>query len=263
MAGTDLRRLLRRPGLKVGHGVFEFATPGIGQILKAAGVEFTFIDMEHTGFDLGDIKRLVAYMRAADLPCMVRAPSRETHHLSRVLDVGADGLMVSNVETADQARAACDAAKYPPMGRRAVAVQVAHDRYRPATIAETIRATNRRTAVILMIETAEGVENADAIAAVDGVDCLWLGHYDLSTSLGVPGDFAAPVFTAAVDRIIAAARRHRRSLGRMVMTAQDGRAAFAQGFDALCYGGDIWTYADAVSQGVAALRQACGGKKRQ
>ncbi len=254
---VNFREFLRRPGLKVGHGVFEFATTGIGEILVAAGVEFVFLDMEQTAFDMYDIKRLVAYMRAAGLPTMVRGPSLESHDFSRVMDAGADALVVANVDNPEIVRRGLDALKFPPAGKRPVSGQMAHDRYRPGNLAEMIRDTNERTALIVMIETVEGLEKVDEIAAVDGVDCLWIGHYDLSTWLGVPGEFEHPVFLRAQDKIVAAGKRHGRALGRLVHNIEAGEAVYRAGFDTICFGGDIWTYFRAVSEGVSGLKQAC------
>ena len=102
--------------------------------------------------------------------------------------------MLPMVGTADEARHIVNSMKYHPAGKRGVALQVAHDRYRPGSVADKFAAANKRTTLFCQIETAEGVENADAIAAIDGVDCLWVGHFDLSVSLGIPGQFDHPNF---------------------------------------------------------------------
>src|SRR6201987_5736511 len=102
--------------------------------------------------------------------------------------------------------------KYPPDGGRGVALQVSHDRYRPGAVMDKFVAANRRSTFFCQIETAEGVENADAIAALPGVDCLWVGHFDLSVSLGVPGQFESKTFTDAIDRVVAAAKKHANAL---------------------------------------------------
>ena len=95
-----------------------------------------------------------------------------------------------------------------------MALQVAHDRYRPGAVADKFTAANQRTTLFCQIETAEGVENADAMAAIDGVDCLWVGHFDLSVSLGIPGEFDHQDFKRRDRRTIAAARKkHKKALG--------------------------------------------------
>ena len=144
-------------------------------------------DLEHSGFGFETVKSALRYFEAADLPAIVRVPSREYHHIARAMDMGAEGLMLPMVGNADEVRHIVNSMKYHPAGKRGVALQVAHDRYRPGAVADKFAAANERTTLFCQIETAEGVENADAMAAIDGVDCLWVGHFDLSVSLGIPG----------------------------------------------------------------------------
>ena len=114
--------------------------------------------------------------------------------------MGAEGLMLPMVGNVDEARHILKSMKYTPDGGRGVALQVSHDRYRPGPVVDKFVAANRRSTFFCQIETADGVENADAIAALPGVDCLWVGHFDLSVSLGVPGEFGSKTFTDAIAR---------------------------------------------------------------
>ncbi|MGH6718485.1 MAG: HpcH/HpaI aldolase family protein [Alphaproteobacteria bacterium] len=244
--------------LKVGHFVVEFATPGIGHILASAGCDFVLFDMEHSGFGFETVKSVIRYMQAAGLPTIVRVPSKEYHHIARACDMGAEGIMLPMVGSAAEARRILDAVKYHPEGRRGVALQVAHDDYRPGPVKDKLAAANRRTTLFAQIETAEGVRNAAAIAALDGVDCLWVGHFDLSVSLGVPGEFEHPKFTKAIARVVAAARAHGTSLGRLVPTVEQGVRLHAAGFDFICYSGDVWVLHNALAEAVAGLRRGVG-----
>lgn len=240
----------------------EFVTPGIGHILAAAGCDFAFLDMEHSGFSTETVKAALRFLEAGGIPTLVRVPSRDPHDISRVADMGAEGVMVSLVGTAAVARAAADALKYPPEGRRGVALGVAHDRYRrPASPAAALAEANARTTLVLMIETAEGVENAEAIAATPGADVLWLGHFDLSASLGIPGDFAHPRFRAATERVVAAARARGLGLGRLVAAPEEAEQAWRDGFRMLAWSGDAWLLQQAVADGLRGLRRlgAAGG----
>ena len=108
-----------------------------------------------------------------------------------------------------------------------------------------------------MIETAEGIENIDEIAAVAGVDCLWIGHFDLSASLGIPGQFDHPTFAKAEDQVRRAARKHNKALGRLAADAEGCAALYRAGFDVVCYSGDLWVYQQALIAGVAELRASC------
>ena len=187
-----LKRLCRSRELKLGHFLIEFATPGIGHILKGAGCDFAFIDMEHSGFSFETVKSAVRYCEAAQLPAIVRVPSKSYHHIARAADIGAEAVMVPMVDTDAEARELVSHLKYTPLGARGVALGIAHDNFRGAgPVHERLAAANERTCLFALIETASGVEHVDAIAAVEGVDGLWIGHFDLSSSLGIPGEFDA------------------------------------------------------------------------
>src|SRR5262249_35894204 len=147
---------------------------------------------------------------------IVRVPSADYHFLARVHDMGARGVMVPMVGTATQAEAIVRACKYPPEGARGAAFGVAHDDFRSGDVATTMVAANRDNLIITQIETAQGVEHVDEIAAVPGIDVLWIGHFDLSLSLGVPGQFDHPRFVEAIDTVVAAASAHSRPLGILV-----------------------------------------------
>ena len=258
MSKTSLKDMARNKDLKVGHFIVEFATPGIGHIMKSAGCEFVLFDMEHSGFSIETVKSSIRYMQAAGLPIIVRVPSREYHHIARVCDMGAEGVMMPMVGTADEAKRIVDAIKYYPDGARGVALQVAHDDYRAGPVKEKLAAANLRTTVFIQIETAEGVDNAMAIAAVPGVDCLWVGHFDLSVSLGIPGEFENPKFKTAIGKVAAATREHGKALGRLVPNVETGYECVALGFDFICYSGDVWVLHNALAEAVGRLKAGPG-----
>jgi 2-keto-3-deoxy-L-rhamnonate aldolase RhmA len=254
MAGT------RKP--KFGHFIVEFATPGIGHILKSAGCDFVLFDLEHSGFHFETVKSAIRYFEAADLPTIVRVPSKEYHHIARAMDMGAEGLMLPMVNDAAEARHIVNSMKYHPLGGRGVALQVAHDRYRPGTVADKFVATNKRTTLFCQIETAAGVKNADAMAAIDGVDCLWVGHFDLSVSLGIPGQFDHRDFRKAIDKTVAATQKHGKALGRLVPNVDTGIAIYNEGFDFICYSGDVWVLHNALAEAISQLRAGTKGKRK-
>jgi len=261
MASPSLRTMVRSKDVKIGHFVVEFATPGIGQILKGAGCDFTLFDTEHSGFSFETIKSVLRYMQAADLPTIVRVPSMEYNHIARAADMGAEGVMVPMIGNADQARDVVSSLKYHPEGSRGVALGIAHDRYVQGPVLEKLAAANKRTTLFAQIETAEGVANADEIAAVDGVDCLWIGHFDLSASLGIPGEFDHRHFKNAVRAVTKACENHKKALGRLVPTVEEGIKLNRAGHDFICYSGDVWALQQAVASGVAAIRAAADKRK--
>ncbi len=253
---TGLRAHAGTSTAKVGTFIFQFVTPGIGQILKAAGADFAVLDMEHTGFGFDTARAAVAYMRAGDLPVIVRVPSKAYDHIARAMDIGADGVMVPMVSSVEQAVQAVRTVKYFPQGHRGVAMGLAHERYRRhgGTLAERFAEHNASTLVILQIEDGAGADAADAIAALDGVDVLWIGHNDLSVALGKPGDFADAAFVAAEEKTIAACRKHGKSAGRLARDAAEAVEFTRRGYDWVSIAGDVMLLQGALADGVAKVR---------
>jgi len=259
MAFSGLKEMTRSRELKVGHMIFEFATPGIGYICKEAGCDFVIVDLEHTGFSYETIKDVLRAIEAAGVPNIVRVPSKEYHHIARALDVGAEGLMLPMVNDAREAESIVRSMKYFPRGQRGVGLGLAHDRYRSGPVMEKLEQANAKTTLFAQIETAEGVRNADDIAGVDGVDCLWVGHFDLSASLGIPGEFGHRKFTDAIEKVRKACDRHDTSFGRLVGSVEEGIERNREGFDFICYWGDVWAYQAAITSAIGAIRKGAGG----
>lgn len=258
----SLRQRARAGEVVRGAMVFEFFSPGVARILELAGAEFALFDMEHSGLGLETLKSLCASCRGLTVAPMARVPRGEYHFIARALDVGVHGVMVPMVESASQAEHLAEALRYPPEGRRGAAFGFAHDHYgrptagrsgesrkarfspklaRSASVGDviaTMRAANARNLFIGQIETERGLEAVEEIAAVEGLDVLWLGHFDLTNFLGIPGQFEHPTYLAAVARIVAAARRHGKGLGFMAADAAMARRYRALGFNMLASGTD-------------------------
>src|SRR5207244_12962932 len=149
--------------------------------------------------------------------------------LARPLDLGAMGIMIPMVESEEQARLFVRSAKYPPDGGRGAAFGVAHDDYEGGDVAAKMTSANAEVLLIGLIETATGIENVEKIAAVDGLDVLWIGHFDLTNSMGIPGQFTHPKFLRAVDSVLEASRRPRKAPGLIAADAETGRRPLAPG----------------------------------
>ena len=240
--GSMARKNLRQRALSgetlLGSMVFEFFTPGIAQILKLSGCEYVIYDMEHAGFSIESLKVQCAHCRGLGMAPMVRVPRGEYHFLARALDVGAHGVMVPMVDSVDQAKAIAEATHYPPKGRRGAAFAFPHDDYEPGDPATKMRAADARNLIIAQIETERGLEAVEGIAAVDGIDCLWLGHFDLTNFMGIPGQFEHPAYVAAVKRIVAAGRQHKKALGFMAADTNWAKQYKRLGFNMVATGTD-------------------------
>ena len=256
MASPSFRALLESKEISVGIFLAEFITSGIGQIIKTAGCDFAFLDMEHAALGFETVKHTLRTLHDAGVASMVRPPTKNSHHIARALDVGAMGVMPPMLGTAEEARRIVNSMKYAPAGERGVALGIAHDDYKPGTVNEKFDAANKKTCFIGLIETAEGIKNIDEIASVDGVDCLWIGHFDLSCSLGIPGQFDHPDFIAAVDKVVAAGIKHNKALGRLVPTVEEGLALYKRGFNMIAYSIDIHIFQNALTKSVESLKRS-------
>lgn len=241
--------------IAIGTFLMEFNTTGIGRLAAEAGAEFAVFDMEHTGWGLETIRQLMATTGGTNMVPLVRIPATEYHFIARALDMGAMGIMSPMVENADQAARMVAAAKYPPVGRRGAAFTIAHDNYTGGDIVEKIQTANSQTLLLAQIETAAGVRHVEEIAAVPGIDVLWIGHFDLSNSLGIPGQFEHPQFQAALSAVLAACRKHGKVPGFMASDVPTGKRLLDQGFRMLAYSGDLWIYQTALRAGIAALQE--------
>jgi 2-keto-3-deoxy-L-rhamnonate aldolase RhmA len=250
-----LKQTLAAGGTALGSMVFEFVTPGIARICANAGAQFVMYCMEHTGIALETLKPQFALCRALGVTPLVRVPATEYHFIARSLDAGAIGVMVPLVDTAEQAERIVSFTRYPPDGRRGAAFGFAHDDYQSGDVAQKMRAIHERTLVICMIETRAGLENVEAIAAVPGVDVLWLGHFDLTNFLGIPGQFSHPYYRDAVKRIVEAARRHGKSAGYMAADEALGREYLAHGYRMIATGTDQALLQNATARLITAWKK--------
>jgi len=248
------KELLHGSHEPVGTYIAEFIGPHLGPVLSSAGADFGMIDMEHSGFTYETVKSGLRHLHDAGVASLVRPPSRTYDHISRALDVGAQALMPPMVGSAEEARRILGYMKYPPDGERGVILNVAHDGYVPGPPHEKLANANAMTAFVPLIETPEGIADIDAIAAIDGVDCLWIGHFDLSCRMGIPAQFDHPEFQAAVDKVLAAGAANGKRVGRMVGSVDEAVALRAMGFSAFMYSGDIFLYQAALADGIGQVR---------
>jgi 2-dehydro-3-deoxyglucarate aldolase/4-hydroxy-2-oxoheptanedioate aldolase len=170
--------------------------------------------------------------------------------------------MIPMVQDADQARRVVESAYFPPLGCRGAGFGMAQDDYERGSSVDKIAALNERTMVIAQIESPRGVENLEQIAAVKGIDCLWVGHNDLSIQMGIPGQFSSTRFVDAVKRVADVADRHGLAAGVMVGDPAGAEEWLGRGYRAIAYGADFRLFADALSNGIKAVRDTASRNTR-
>ena len=231
-----------------GAMIFEFFSPGIPIILKNAGCEFIIFDMEHGGLSLEQFKNLAIISNAHKIAPLIRIPQVSYNYVARALDLGAAGIMAPMVNTPEDALNIVHSSKYPPQGKRGAGFGFAHDNYINENPLSYIKKANNSLINIIQIESKKALENVEEIASIEGVDCLWVGHFDLTNFLGIPGDFNSNIYIDAVNKIIMAARNHNKSLGIMVNNKQELEIYSKQGFNMIAIGTEMNILSKSISQ---------------
>lgn len=254
-----LRQRLKQGDLLLGQLLLEFFTPGIGPMLDACGLDFVIFDMEHGRCDIGLLEAMIASCRGSGIAPLARVPDLNFAPLSRVLDLGARGVMVPRVETREQTEDIVKQLKYAPQGRRGVALGVAHDLYRAAG-AEFFPQANEETLVIVQLETARAFENLEAIVSVPGVDVAWVGHYDLTVSMGFPAQFDHPRLLDAMDSLVTVCQKHGVAPGFLPPTQESAAHWISKGFRMISLGSDIGVFLDGMTRFRNFVKQGSGGR---
>jgi 2-keto-3-deoxy-L-rhamnonate aldolase RhmA len=214
MIGVNLaKQKLAAKDLVLCFGVNQIRSPNIAMMAAACGFDALYIDLEHNPTSLETAAGICVAAIGLGITPIARVSSHDPQDSTRILDCGAQGVMVPHVNTAAEARAIVEACRFAPMGHRSAAGTVPSLGYAALSQPEICRRLNEETLLIAMIETPEAVANADAIAAVDGIDMLHIGSTDLSTEMGIPGDYKHERMRAAYETIAAAATRHGKSMG--------------------------------------------------
>lgn len=200
----SLKERLARSDLTIGSWI-TLGHPAIAEIMASAGFDWLVLDMEHSVVELSEAQAIIQVLDKQQCPAIVRLTSNHPDQIKRVMDAGATGVMIPMIKSAEDARAAVSSVYYPPQGRRGVGLARAQgygahfQEYRQWLIANAI--------IVVMIEHIEAVEQIDAILAVPGIDAYIIGPYDLSGSMGKPGELDHPQVQDAIQHILNAGKR--------------------------------------------------------
>jgi 2-keto-3-deoxy-L-rhamnonate aldolase RhmA len=207
------RERLSRGELALGIGLRQARTVDIAAVMATCGFDWLFIDLEHGTMPLDIAVQISCAALTAGISPLVRVPAGQYSLATRALDGGALGIVMPHVDTAEEAKVIVDRLKYPPLGHRSVAGGQPYLGFKAVPVAEATRTMNAETLVVVMLETPQAIGNADAIAAVPGVDVLLIGTNDLAMEMGIPGEFNHAEIVRAYERVIAACRRHNKAPG--------------------------------------------------
>ncbi len=236
----------------VGHWI-SLPSPSIAELLVTFEPDWLVIDTEHGPSGWERVEDILRAMKGTNVVPIIRIVNNDVGLFKQAFDRGAYGVLVPMINTPDEARAAVAACKYPPEGSRGVA-GTRVTRY-GMDLPEYFAEWNKQVLVILQIETPEGLKNVDAIAAVPGVDVLFVGPNDLSANLGIFRKFDHPDFKAALERIQAATRKHSVAAGYMASGAEETLQRIDEGFQFVAAGTDARLLAGAAKLAYDTIRE--------
>lgn len=249
-----IKKKLQNGELVLGTIISEVRNPNIAYMLAQCGFEFFIIDNEHGTYNFETISNMIAAARGAGISVIVRIPEITRENILKPLDSGAAGLLVPMVNTAAEAEEVIKHAKYPSMGNRGAALRRPHNLYGKVNAGEYLQKANNDTFIAVQAETTQSLENINEIAAVEGVDCIFVGPFDLSISLGIPGQINHPLEVEAIEKVAAACRKHNK-IGGILMFDQEMLVQWInKDFRFAVYSSDITLLADAASKAVKELK---------
>ena len=250
---TDLRSRIRAGDTLLGSFA-DLASPLAAELLGRAGFDWTVLDLEHGESTEADLLAMLYAVQTTPMAAIVRAQSAERLRVGRALDLGAAGIMLPQLQSVDEVRAAVSYLRYPPVGQRGVALRTRGADMGALAHGDVARVVNERIVGIVQIESPGTVSDADAIAALDEVDVLFVGPADLSHGLGVPGRFDDPTYLDALRTVVAACERHGKAAGILIYDAAALPRHLDLGFRFIGLGSE----GSFVSAGATAMLRAAG-----
>lgn len=196
-----MKEKMNQKELLIGSMVSEVSLPNLMRIYKVGGLDFVIVDCEHGQFSFPQLADMVAVANAVSLPVIVRIPDNHRENVLKMLELGADGLLLPMADTPESLSQVVRFGKYPPIGKRGLATSRPHCNYNMDKVREYLEKANRRTMIFGQVETREALENCADLLAIEGVDGLFIGPNDLSVDLGIPGDVSDPMIMDAVRRV--------------------------------------------------------------
>ena len=253
MLNNTLRKRIKAGELTIGSWI-TIGHPNVAEILANAGFDWLVIDIEHNPIDISMVQTLITTIQSKGVAAFVRVSKNEEVVIKHVLDAGADGIIVPMICTKADAVQAVDYAKYPPIGKRGVGLARAQqygtgfEKYKKWVAEDLV--------VIAQIEHIDGIKNLEEIISVDGIDGTIIGPYDLSGSMGMPGEFEKPVVKEALSKYIGICKDHQFPMGFHVVNTDPDKIQekIDEGYRFIAYGTDFLFMGDTAICGMKQLK---------
>ena len=256
----NLKQRLRNGEHLLGTMVTTFASADMAKLLQRYGFDFFIIDCEHGSFTTREAADMIAVARAIGMPAMVRIPEMRREHALKFTEMGANGLLLPNTESAAQAQMLVDCTKYAPMGHRGVSLSRPHTDFAKVDGRAYMARANEENILLFQIESRTGVEHIDEIMAVDGVDAALLGPNDLTQDYGKLDRFDDPEIVDAIGRVVASAKAHGKFSGAHFGSSAPLLPWISRGMQLNMWCSDIGLMSLGAAAGMPALREAASAK---
>lgn len=234
--------------------------PIIGELVGACGYDYALIDMEHSPSSVDAALPMIRAVQLGGAKALVRVPDKQTEWISRLMDMGADGVMVPMVNSREEAEQLAQTTLYAPAGTRGMAAGIVRATGYGVNTQQYLESYRQNFLLMLQIETKEAVDAVDEIAMVEGVDCLFIGPFDLAGSLGYLGEPDHKETMAAIRKITKAARAAGKPLSTLNTPARKARKLFSAGFDLVFSGSDLTMIREAMQADAANNRKLLQAK---
>ena len=243
MSRKNLKKALRRRE-KIFGGWISYDHPSIAETFALTGFDFIAIDMEHAPISLASAQRIISISQARGVPCLPRPVSHSNDIFKPLLDSGADGLVVQMVENYEEVEKISNYLKYPPSGKRTFGINRAQDF--GLNFENYVHTWNEESILIIQIESKKGLENIDIIAEHKSIDGIMIGPYDLSGSLGCPGEINNPIVKQACSKIIKTCIKKNISCGTQISipSEENIKEAIRSGYNFIILGSDLFILSD-------------------
>ena len=233
MNTETLRSKLQNGETVLGIMLSEIYVPNIMRLLACCGYDFVIVDCEHGYFDMTQVAHLVAVAEGTNLPVLVRVTQPSRTNITKYLDMGAHGILLSDVNGRADAERLASLCRYAPEGNRGVSTFRAHTGYSSGDVAQIMRDANDRVIVICQIESPETVDNIDEITSISGVDGVLIGPNDLSQHMGIFGEYKHPRMVHAMESVAASAKKNGKWSG--VITANADLLSMGKKYGMTCF----------------------------
>jgi 2-dehydro-3-deoxyglucarate aldolase/4-hydroxy-2-oxoheptanedioate aldolase len=232
--------------------IITLPSPEIAEVLCLSGIDWLFVDLEHSALSIKDAQAILQAVEPA-IPCLIRVPLNDEAWIKKALDTGASGIIVPQVQKVEDAKRIVEFCRYPPDGIRSVGIARAHDY--GDNFQNYVESSNDDIVVIIQIEHINAVKNIEEIVRVPGVDCLFVGPYDLSASLNKTGLINCPEVQGAISKVQKVAEQNNIPIGIFGVTADAVTSHIQSGFSLIALGIDVMIMGKAIKETLSAVKK--------